>query len=381
MLKLSAVIAEYNPFHNGHQYNLTKAKSLAENTAVIMSGNFTQRGEIAILDKYQRAIHAIKGGADVVIELPSVYATANAEIFALGGVKIFDEINADTLVFGAEKEDKQSFKTTAKEMLSESVDFKNTLKTHLKSGYTLVKAKSLAYESNYNVDKDLLSSPNNILGLEYVKSILTLCPNRDFTPILRTDKGYLSTEICGEFSSANAIRNNLENEKISLSLPPHVYGDLPKQLPNLDKVLLHAILSMPTNALGKTPDCTEGLENRIKKYAIESFSVEELIKKVSTKRYTNTRIKRILINALLGIDNSLVKKARKSVPYVKILAIKKEKLHLLSTLSQAKLITCKKDYDNLNKLDKKIFDVDVFACQIYSLITGKKINPFEMKIV
>ena len=149
----------------------------------------------------------------------------------------------------------------------------------------------------------------------------------------------------------------------------------------MDKVLLHAILSTPANTLARIPDCTEGLENRIKKYASESFSLEELIKNVSTTRYTNTRINRILVNALLGIDTTLLKKAKKSVPYVKILAIKKEKLSLLSTLSNTKLITCKTDYDKLNKLDKEIFDIDVYACQIYSLITGKKINPFEMKIV
>ena len=385
MIKLSAVIAEYNPFHNGHSYNINQIKeqSGCNALAVIMSGSFTQRGEIAVADKYTRAIHAIKAGADIVIELPTVYATATAEIFALGGVKIFKEIDGDTLCFGAENAIKEDFLKTAKLTQKETKEFKNTLNKHLKSGYRFAKAKTLALSELYNLDETLLSKPNNILGVEYTKAILKLCPEKDILPIQRIGAGYNDTDLCDNYSSASAIREAISRGKdFSSNLPPFVIQDLPKELPNLDKVLLYAILQKSPKQLKQIADCSEGLENRISRLARECSTASELLEKLSCKRYTLARLQRILLSCLLDINKDLIKLSKKVQPYLKVLAIKKEQLDLLSEIGKtAPLITRKGDEQKLNKKQKLLFEKDIFAGEIYSLITGKKQNPFEMKIV
>lgn len=385
MIKTSAVIAEYNPFHNGHLYNLNKIKenTNCKNLAVIMSGNFTQRGEIAILDKYTRATHAIKAGADIVVELPTVYATATAEIFALGGIKILKEIRANTLCFGAENANKEDFLKIAKITQKESKEFKFALNKYLKEGYKFVKAKTLALSELYNLDENILCKPNNILGIEYTKAILNLCPNREILPIQRIGSSFNDTSLGENFSSASAIRIGIENsEDISSNLPLFVLEDLPKTLPNLDDITLYSILQKSTKQLKQIPDCSEGLENRIYRIARECRTVKELVEKLSCKRYTITRLQRILTNCLLEIDKDLIKVAKKTTPYIKVLAIKKEKLSLLSEIGKtAPLITRKGDEEKLNKRQKLIFEKDILAGEIHTLITGLKQNPFEMKIV
>ncbi len=385
MTKTSAVIAEYNPLHNGHKYNLDKIKELSDcqNLAVIMSGNFTQRGDIALADKYTRATHAIKAGADIVIELPTVFATANAEIFALGGAKIFSEINASTLCFGAENASVEDFLTTAKLTLNESKEFKKRLKEHLKSGYRFAKAKSMAFCEVSGVKEEMLSSPNNILGVEYVKALLKLCPESQILPIARVGSAFNDNTLRDNFSSASAIRFAIKNGgDFSSNLPPFVIQDLPKNLPNLDKVLLYSILQKSPKQLSQIADCSEGLENRIFRLARESSTTSELLEKLSCKRYTLTRLQRLLVSCLLDIDKNLTKLAKKTQPYIKVLAIKKEKMSLLSEISKTvPLITRKKDEEKLNKKQKLLFEKDVFAGEIYSLITNTKQNPFEMKIV
>lgn len=348
-----------------------------------MSGNFTQRGEIAILDKYTRAVHAIKAGADIVLELPTAYATATAEIFALGGVKIFKAMGATTLCFGAENANREDFLKVAKITKKESKEFKKTLNEYLKEGYKFVKAKTLALSELYNLDETLLNKPNNILGVEYTKAILSLCPDRNILPIQRVGSDYNDTALSENFSSASAIREAIERgEDISSNIPSFALEDLPKSLPNLDKITLYSILQKSAEQLKQLPDCTEGLENRIYRLARESETSKELIEKLACKRYTLTRLNRILINCLLGIDKDLINTAKKTTPYIKVLAIKKDKLSLLGEIGKtAPLITRKGDEEKLNKKQKLIFEKDILAGEIHSLITGVKQNPFEMKIV
>ncbi len=385
MTKTSAVIAEYNPFHNGHKYNLEQIKNNSSNScvAVIMSGNFTQRGEIAVMDKYTRATHAIKAGADIVVELPTVYATANAEIFALGGVKVFKGLGATTLCFGAEKADKQEFINTAKICLNETKEFKNRLKTHLKSGYKFAKAKSLALCEVASINQEMLLSPNNILGVEYTKALLSLCPTADILPILRVGSGYNDTTLKGNFSSASAIRKGVQlGEDISSNVPPFVLDDMPKTLPNASDMIMLSVIQKSLKELKNLPDCTEGLENRIYKMARQSSSLEELLEKTLCKRYTKTRLQRILICSLLGINKKIVTLAKKTTPYIKVLAIKKDKMHLLGEIAKsATLITRSGDEQKLNKKQQSLFKIDKFAGEVYSLITNSTQKPFEMKII
>ena len=383
MIKISAVIAEFNPLHNGHAYNLSIAKKQGEALAVILSGNFTQRGEVAILDKYVRAKHAIMAGADIVLELPTVYATANAEIFALGGIKIFNEINANTLCFGAEKADKNAFLQTANATLKETKEFKNRLKNNLKLGYKFAKAKFLTLCEQENVDKDLLEKPNNILGLEYTKALLKSKKPFVICPITRVGADFNNTTLQGEFSSASAIRQAIICGKdVSDTIPNYAFADLPKTLPNLDKEIIYSVITKTAKELKNLPDVSEGLENRILSLAEKNYTFDSLINELSTKRYTKTRLQRILINNLLGIDKELIKIAKRTTPYVRVLAVKKDKLNLLGELSKTcTLITQRQDTLKLNKQQKILLEKDILSCKIYSQAINKQINPFIMQII
>lgn len=381
-MKICATVAEYNPFHNGHLYHLNQMKKSIDTLVVIMSGNFTQRGEIALTDKYTRAIHAIKAGADVVIELPTVFATANAENFAKGAMKIFNAINADILSFGCESPE-TDFINLAKAVKEETPAFKQELKKQLKLGYRFVKAKNEAL-INSGINCEVLSSPNNILALEYVGALLNENKNFSLLPVQRQGASFLDGTLKEEFSSAKAIRENLsDKDKIAKNIPPYVLADLPENPPNADKLILYSLLSSTEKELASIPDCTEGLENRLKKYAKVSFDYATLLKNVQTKRYSKTRIQRILVCSLLKITNELLKNSLNGNPYVKVLAVNKNRNDVLSYLSAlpAPLLTRKGDEKKLDEKAKACFESDVRASEVYSLITGKRINPFETKFV
>ena len=188
-MKICALIAEYNPFHLGHLKHIDYIKNSlkAEKIIVVMSGNFTQRGEIAVTDKFKRARHAILAGADAVIELPTVFATANAEIFATGAVNLINSLGVvDGLCFGVESGDKESYIDLAKAMVNESKEFKELLKEHLDRGVSLAKAKFLTINEleGGRFDPNLVNSPNNVLALEYTKAILKNKSNIEILPML-----------------------------------------------------------------------------------------------------------------------------------------------------------------------------------------------------
>ena len=376
-MKICTIICEYNPFHNGHLYQLTKAKTLSSADAIVcvMSGNFVQRGEAAILDKYTRAKHAIKAGADAVIELPAIFATSPAELFAKGGVKILSSIPAvSTLCFGAESDDTNAFIQTAKLLNNEPKEVSNKLQTLLKTGVSYAKARAQAYEGL--VDEKLLSFPNNILGLEYAKAIENT--GISILPIKRVGGGYNDENLNSEFSSATAIRNNLSSENIKDNLPDFVYNDLPKTVENqLNLLEKHAILSKSEEEIKKVCDCTEGLENAFKKVAVTG---EDFVEELTSQRYTCSRIKRIALQNLLGIEERLIKTALVSPLYLKVLAINKDKKELLSALSESDfpLLLRAHDEEKLNPVAKQVYEKDLFAEKIYNLLypNNKKQNPF-----
>lgn len=381
-MKICATVAEYNPFHNGHLYHLTQMKKSADTLVVIMSGNFTQRGEIAVTDKYTRAIHAIKAGADVVIELPTVFATANAENFAKGAVKIFNAVNADILSFGCESPE-TDFISLAKSVKEETPAFKRELKKQLKLGYKFVKARNEAL-INSGVDCEALSLPNNILALEYVSALLESKKDFSLLPVKRVGASFLDGELKEEFSSAKAVRENLsDRDKIAKNIPPYVLADLPEREMKADELILYSLLTSTEKELAAIPDCTEGLENRLKKYAKLSFDYATLLKNVRTKRYSKTRIQRILVCSLLKITNELLKNSLDSNLYIKALAINANRSDILSYLSSLStpLLTRKGDEKKLGGTAKACFELDERASEIYSLISKKRLNPFEMKFV
>ena len=389
-MKIGLTICEYNPFHNGHLYSINTIKQTLKPDAliVIMSGNFTQRGEIAVMHKYQRAKHAIMAGADMVIELPTVFATAPAEIFAKGAVKLLNELKGEkTLCFGIESGTKSGLIATATALSSETKEFRAIVKEMLNEGHSLAKAKQLALEKLNPPDIDLgfTVTPNNILALEYTKAIIESGYKMDVLPIIRQGAGYKEIEIKGEIGSAMAIRKLIEEEKIKKCkklVPEYVYDDLPKHLPSCDQAVMHALIGSTKKELAGIIDCTEGLENRLKALIKDCFTREELLDKATTRRYTRTRLSRITLSALLQIQGDFVEKCLKSQLYLKVLAIREDKLNLLSDLAgKTPFIMRKSDLANLSKTALTCFECDQQANDIYNLITKTKTNEYQTKII
>lgn len=392
VLKICFAVCEYNPLHNGHlrHLNYIKDQIKPDCTVLIMSGNFTQRGEIAVLDKYTRAIHAVKAGADVVLELPTVFATGNAEIFAKGSVKLLGSIKGEhELCFGTESGTQSSLLKTAQMLLKETAEFKALYKEELKTGVTSIRAKVNALQrmNTQDLDCQLLQSPNNILGIEYTKAIISQKSTLKIHPIIRQGAGYNDDVLYEDVSSASAIRKAISEGLINnakSSLPNFVYQDLKEPLPSADDLIFYSLLKSTKNDLKDIIDCTEGLENRIKALLKNAENLEDLKDKLKTKRYTYSRISRILLSAMLGIKESFIRKCLKNDLYLKVLAINGGKTSLLSTLAKLTdlpLITRKADADKLDGIAKECFEKDVFANDVYNFVCHKKTNEYEMKIV
>ena len=385
-----AVIAEYNPFHLGHVRHLNYVKETlgAKNVIVVMSGNFTQRGEPAIMDKFTRAKHAVLAGADMVVELPTVFATANAEIFAKGAINIINSLGVvDGVCFGVESGKSADFITLAKALNDESKEYKKALKTQLDNGVSLAKAKFEALKSlGKEFDESLISSPNNILGVEYTKALLSVNPNIDIYPMLRTGNHNDKTLKKG-ITSASSIREVLKTgkvKKLKKNLPDFVFHDLVPYPYSFDDIIMASVVKTPHEEMAEILDCTEGLENRIKALAKDNVTIDKLTQKVATKRYTLTRINRILVSALLKIKADFVRECLASPLYAKVLAINGERKDLLSTVNEKSsipVLSRKSDFSYLEKTAKACFETDVLANDLYNLATKNRQNENHMIIV
>ena len=373
-MKICAIISEYNPFHNGHLYQLREAKKRSGADAVLclMSGNFVQRGEAAIIDKYTRARHAVLSGADAVIELPTPFATSNAEIFAKGAVKILSAVpSVKTLCFGAETADKNAFLKAAEILRNEPKSVSEKIKALLATGRSFAKARAEAYRGI--LPQNLLSAPNNILGLEYTKALLDEQSDIEILPVQRIGSGYNDELLEENFSSASAIRLAISEKKDAAdNLPSYVKEDLPKTLENkLDCLEKYALLASSKEKIRKICDCTEGLENALQKAAELSPSLTQTL---TSARYTSSRIRRIALQNLLKIEEGLIRDSLSSPLYLRLLAAKKERTDLLSALSESEypLLSRAHDENSLCKNAKKCLDRDIFAEKIYALLYSQK---------
>ena len=368
-MKICAIICEYNPFHNGHLYQLEQARaSGADAVLCIMSGNFVQRGEAAVMDKYTRAKHAVMAGADIVIELPTVFATSNAEIFAKGAIKLLSSIPAVTsLCFGAETDDAEAFLSAAKQLNNEPAEISGKIKQNLSVGMSFAKARAEAWSQL--IPQELLSSPNNILGLEYAKAIVAYNANIRLLPILRIGSGYNTMELKENYSSASAIRQAIKNkEKTGSNLPDYVKNDLPNELENKLVVLeKYAVISKNATNLTKVCDCNEGLENAFKNATLSPLSFPESL---TSARYTASRIRRIALQNLLNIEENFIRECLCSSLYLHVLATKKSRKDVLTALSESSLplLVRAHDEDVLTDTAKACHAKDIFAEAVYSLL-------------
>ncbi len=379
-MKICAIICEYNPFHNGHEYLLQEAKSRTGADAVlcIMSGNFVQRGEAAIFEKHIRAKHAATHGADIVIELPTVFATSNAEVFARGAVSILSKIPSVThLCFGAETADKETFERAARALTTEPKNVSEEIRALMKTGVSYATAVTEARKKH--LPSALFTRPNNILGLEYTKALLAIGSSIEIVPIQRIGANYLDADVHEKYSSATAIRTaTFDGRLFDLEdqLPKQVFVDLCDarkiELSLAEKL---AILSVNPDELAATLDCTEGLENAFKNAASASKTLEESL---VSPRYTASRIRRIALQNLLNIRKDFIFECLSNPLYIHPLAYKSERTDLLSALSKASIpfLASGKEKRSLTRTAKACLEKDEYAERIYSVLARQE---FENK--
>ena len=394
-MKFCAVICEYNPFHNGHKYQFEQMRKLSgcDKILCLMSGNFTQRGEIAVLHKNIRARHAVECGADVVLELPAAFAVAPAEIFASGAVHILSAIpEVNALAFGCESGTEEDFLHAARATLSEDKQFKTALKENMKDGTSYVKARTQTVLSlNSDVDEALLTSPNNILGVEYCRAILSSGAKIRPLPIPRVGGGYADTALFKNFSSATALRQALKSpdkktlKLLKSNLHANVLRDLTsyREPPYKEAALSALLLKVPEEVM-KCPDCSEGLENRLRGMVKSNPSYDAALGKVVSKRYTLSRLKRILAQNFLGLERKQVRDFLASPLYCKVLAVsRKETPEILAALNRGNypVLMRKSDTGSLKKDALACFETDVRANDLYDILTGVHTNEFESVIV
>lgn len=372
-MKILAIICEFNPFHNGHKFLIEKAKEITECDAVlcIMSGNFTQRGEMCIADKYTRAKHAVLGGADCVIQLPSPFAVAPAEIFASGAIKILSSIpEVKFIAFGAESDNKHEFINSAGLLIAESDKFKKILKEKLSEGESYIKSYASSFVA-CGGKKELLDDPNNILGLEYTKAILRLNANIDILPVKRKGANYNDNELKENYSSASAIRQHINSNQVKSNVPDFVYNDLIyiKQNYEFECMMRNCLFKAQAVNLKRIYGCGEGLENKLK--SLELLPIDEIIKNTTSKRYSSSRIQRILCANMLELYRDDCENFLKADLYIKPLTVKKQCAdEILSSLARSNFpVVTGIDAEKLNPTAKECFKKDRREFNLFNFLT------------
>ncbi len=391
-MKIAAVIAEYNPFHNGHKYQLEQIRNEYgyDYIVIIMSGDFTQRGIPAILDKYERTRMALSCGADLVLELPTCYATGSAEFFASGAVSILNGLGCiNALFFGSESGNIELLQKAASLLAYETPVFKAALNASLQKGNSFAKARLDALEETGNFSADeiqALSLPNDILGLEYCKALLLQHSSIEPIVIKRIGTGYHDLESSGSIASAEAIRQLSFTKglgSVSGLVPFEVYSTFenatPDSLLSMEDFssLLHYQLLMQENHLEDFQDCTEDIANRIRANLSSFAGTTDFLQHLKTKELAYTRLNRVLTHILLSIkkENILAYTQNEYTGYARILGFtKRTQGTLLSTVkqnAQLPLIAKPADFKPTGALET-MFRTDILASHIYQSVRTKK---------
>lgn len=396
MRKVLGIVAEYNPFHNGHFYHMQESKKIteADSCICVISGNFTQRGEPSIVNKWAKTYMALCCGADLVIELPTIYSISSAENFASGAIKIFDSLKIVTdISFGAECNDLATLNNIANVFYSEPANYKTILNHELKRGLSYPMAREnavLMYLNDIKRYANVLSNSNNILAIEYLKALKQQKSMIQPNIVPRKNVYYNDQKIVDDFASATAIRKlmlNREYAEVRKVVPRSTYQIIGEEykknhiilgIKKYEKEIIYALRVMPIEEIQNLPDVNEGLEFAIKKAASETNNIEELIEKVKSKRYTQTRIQRILLYVLLGITKKDMEDSKKMVPYVRVLGFNSRGKFLISEIMnqnpKLNMITSVGKYVNKkmpkNKQLTRMLDLDINATNIYTLGYG-----------
>ena len=391
-MKIVGLIAEYNPFHNGHQYHIEKAKEItgADAVIVVMSGNFVQRGAPAIMPKHLRAEMAIKAGASLVLELPVCYATGTAEQFAYGAVSILNSLGCiDAICFGSECGDINILSDLAKILCAEPHEYRESLQMFLRNGLSFPLARQKAIEticSNSSI-AHLLERPNNILGIEYIKALYRLNSKIKPYTIQRVSSQYHDMDLQQEFSSATALRQvigensihglvgQIPNDNISL-----FQNNYQKRYPiftnDFSLLLKYRLLNETKSSLTEYADVSEELANRIYNQRNEYIDFEQFCELLKTKELTYSRICRALLHILLGIKKS----DYTDIQYARVLGFRKGDSDVLTVIKNASAIplltklTATKD---LSDSAVQMLNQDIYTSNLYeSVVTDKFKTPF-----
>lgn len=376
-MKIASIIAEYNPFHKGHAYQINKIKEdYTDFIVVIMSGNFVQRGEPAIINKYERARQAVNNGASLVLELPLPYATSNAEIFALGAINILNSmVIIDRLYFGTE-DDVEVLKN-----LQEKID-KNfdeaKLKKYLSEGKSFIRSRQLAMDFLTEEEKEILKRPNNILGMEYLRSLTKLNSSIEAHSIKRKNVNHDDDFSLDGFASASHIRKlAYEGEDVSRFLPAY---DLvvENKLENYFDIFKYKMISGKINFKDYF-DYEEGLENRILEN-LDAKNFHDLIEKVHSKRHSRSRIKRLIIEILLDIKKDLIKNSFED-PYTRVLACDERGIEIFKkSKNKNKIYSFKSFYNTSSGITKEMLDKEILATDLYNIKSGKIKTDFTREV-
>ena len=385
------IIAEFNPFHRGHAALLHAARQAgAQQIAVVMSGDFVQRGGPALFSKWARAEMALRCGADAVFELPLPWAMAGAERFAEGGAFLLSQIGCGTICFGSECGDAQALGALAQLLLSEP--FSLAVKRELAKGLSFAAARERAVRALAGNDAaDLLREPNNTLAVEYLKACRRLGLAMQPFTVARTGPGHHDETSSGSLASATAIRGRmLRGEDWHGLMMPQAEeiarrelarGAAPADPARMERALLACLRSLPRDAFARLPDVSEGLENRLRTMAKSNSGYEAVLEKCISKRYTRSRLKRIFLQNFLKIDRKDVRLYLENPLYYKVLAVKKNGAEgLLGALSQGSFrpLTRKSDVQGLKREALACFALDAHALELYNVLSHGTHNEFEM---
>ncbi len=362
------IICEYSPFHNGHLYHLEKIKEMYPNSTIVlvMSSLFMQRGDVSIIGKWEKTDIALKYGVDVVIELPFVFSSQGADIFAKGAIEILKNMNIDCLVFGSETNDIEKLESIAKVQINNK-GFDNKVKENMEKGnnYPTALSNSIKDILGYTVE-----NPNDLLAISYIKEIIKQKTNIKPISIKRTND-FHSKKITGKITSATSIREALKKKKnVKKYVPSLTYNYLKKDVHLIEDyydLLKYKIISEIDNlSIYQTVD--EGLDSRIKKYIYESNTLEELINNIKTKRYTYNKISRMLIHILCSFTKEEASKYKES-EYIRVLGFNNKGKDLLNKVKKTSKLPIITGYSNIKS---EILNIELRVSNIYYLTSKNK---------
>ena len=391
-MKTTGIIAEYNPFHNGHAKHiaLTRQATGCSHIVAVMSGHFVQRGEAAIFDKWSRAEMAVRGGVDLVVELPFLFAVRSAQHFAAGGVRLLAGLQVSQICFGAEGGDLASLTKGA--LVFSNPAAAEKLRCYLDQGKSYAQAAALAISYAASLDEEYISSPNNILGMEYLRAIRRYAPSLLPVAVAREGASYHDPVIRGAIASATAVRQAIcqsgEIDTIVGQALPQTSREIierliqekkgPVSTASLDVPLLAGLRRSCLEALANIPDVTEGIHHKILAGSLQANSAEQLYSMVKSRRYTRTRLQRIAMHALVGTTKEMAAYADSSGPlYARVLAFNSGGRQLLRHLSDkcpVPLIIRAADYVNSRQRSgavltplQQMLAIDTLSSDLYAL--------------